>query len=156
MSAVFGVLAGLVSITAGCANMNMVGAWFTGLIGGIIVVFAVAALDAAGIDDPVGAFSVHGFCGIWGTLVVGLWGFNIRGDGSPLGLLVGGGISTLGVQAVGCAAYAAWTLITCWIAWSTIGALFNGIRVSEDEEIKGLDIGEHSMEAYPDFVSSTN
>ena len=151
-----GVLAGLVSITAGCANMNMVGAWFAGLIGGIIVVFAVAALDAAGIDDPVGAFSVHGFCGIWGTLVVGLWGFDIRGDGSPLGLLVGGGISTLGIQAVGCAAYAAWTLITCWIAWSTIAALFNGIRVSEDEEIEGLDIGEHSMEAYPDFVSSTN
>ncbi|GCE64608.1 ammonium transporter [cyanobiont of Ornithocercus magnificus] len=149
-----GVLAGLVSITAGCANVTMVGAWFAGLVGGVIVVFAVAVLDFAKIDDPVGAFSVHGFCGIWGTLVIGLWGFNIQGDGAPLGLFVGGGISTLGIQAIGCAAYAAWTLTSCWVAWSIIGALFNGIRVSEDEEIEGLDIGEHSMEAYPDFASS--
>ena len=74
-----GILAGLVSITAGCGNMTMVGSWVAGLIGGIIVVFAVAALDNSGIDDPVGAFSVHGVCGVWGTLVVGLWGV----DGQP-------------------------------------------------------------------------
>ena len=149
-----GILAGLVSITAGCGNLTFVGSWVAGLIGGIIVVFAVSALDASGIDDPVGAFSVHGVCGVWGTLVVGLWGFDIQGDGSPLGLLVGGGISQLGIQALGCAAYAIWTIVTCWIAWSVIGGLFGGIRVTEREETEGLDIGEHGMEAYPDFVSS--
>ena len=148
-----GILAGLVSITAGCGNMTMVGSWVAGLIGGIIVVFAVAALDNAGIDDPVGAFSVHGVCGVWGTLVVGLWGV----DGATgIGLFNGGGISQLGIQAVGCAAYAIWTLVTCWIAWSIIGALFGGIRVTEEEEINGLDIGEHGMEAYPDFASAGN
>ena len=149
-----GILAGLVSITAGCANLTLAGSWLAGLVGGVIVVFSVAALDAAEIDDPVGAFSVHGVCGVWGTLVVGLWGFDIQGDGSALGFLVGGGFNQFFVQALGCAAYAIWTLVTCWIAWSVIGGLFGGIRVSEDEETLGLDIGEHGMEAYPDFVSS--
>ncbi|MEB3177256.1 MAG: ammonium transporter [Synechococcus sp.] len=149
-----GILAGLVSITAGCANLTMVGAWVAGLVGGVIVVFAVAALDSARIDDPVGAFSVHGVCGVWGTLVVGLWGFDIQGDGSALGLFVGGGISQFGIQALGCAAYAIWTIVTCWITWSVIGAVFGGIRVTEKEEIEGLDIGEHGMEAYPDFASA--
>ncbi len=149
-----GILAGLVSITAGCANLTLAGSWLAGLVGGVIVVFSVAALDAAEIDDPVGAFSVHGVCGVWGTLVVGLWGFDIQGDGSALGFFVGGGFNQFFVQALGCAAYAIWTLVTCWIAWSVIGGLFGGIRVSEDEEVLGLDIGEHGMEAYPDFVSS--
>ena len=151
-----GILAGLVSITAGCGNLTLVGSWVAGLIGGVIVVFSVSALDSAGIDDPVGAFSVHGVCGVWGTLVVGLWGFDIQGDGSPLGLLVGGGVEQLGIQALGCAAYAIWALVTCWIAWSIIGALFGGIRVTEEEETIGLDIGEHGMEAYPDFASAGN
>ncbi len=149
-----GILAGLVSITAGCANLTLVGSWLAGLVGGIIVVFSVAALDAAEIDDPVGAFSVHGVCGVWGTLVVGIWGFDIQGDGSALGFLVGGDFSQFFIQALGCAAYAIWTLVTCWIAWSVIGGLFGGIRVSEEEETQGLDIGEHGMEAYPDFASS--
>ena len=148
-----GILAGLVSITAGCANLTLVGSWLAGLVGGVIVVFAVSALDAAEIDDPVGAFSVHGVCGVWGTLVVGIWGYDIQGDGSPLGFLVGAGFNQFFVQALGCAAYAIWTLVTCWIAWSVIGGLFGGIRVSEKEEIQGLDIGEHGMEAYPDFAS---
>ena len=154
-----GILAGLVSITAGCGNMTMVGSWIAGLIGGIIVVFSVAALDAAGIDDPVGAFSVHGVCGVWGTVVVGLWG--IKGM-SPedfsvgIGLFNGGGFSQLGIQALGAGAYAIWALVTCWIAWSVIGTLFGGIRVTEEEEINGLDIGEHGMEAYPDFASAGN
>ena len=154
-----GILAGLVSITAGCGNMTMVGSWVAGLIGGVIVVFSVAALDAAGIDDPVGAFSVHGVCGVWGTVVVGLWG--IKGM-SPedfsvgIGLFNGGGFSQLGIQALGAGAYAIWALVTCWIAWSVIGALFGGIRVTEEEGINGLDIGEHGMEAYPDFASAGN
>ncbi len=151
-----GILAGLVSVTAGCGNLTMAGAWLAGLVGGVIVVFSVSALDSFGIDDPVGAFSVHGVCGIWGTLVVGLWGFDIQGDGSALGLFVGGGFTQLWVQFVGCAAYAIWTVVTCWIAWKVIGGFFGGIRVSEQEEIAGLDIGEHGMEAYPDFASAGN
>jgi len=149
-----GILAGLVSITAGCGDMTLAGAWFAGLVGGIIVVFSVAALDAAEIDDPVGAFSVHGVCGVWGTLVSGLWGTAVQGDGAGMGLFNGGGITLLLVQALGAAAYAIWTLVTCWIAWSVIGGLFGGIRVSEEEETQGLDIGEHGMEAYPDFASA--
>ncbi len=148
-----GILAGLVSITAGCGDMTLTGSWFAGLVGGIIVVFAVGALDAAGIDDPVGAFSVHGVCGVWGTIVIGLWGTAVQGDGSGLGLFNGGGINLLLVQALGAGAYALWSLITCWLAWSIIGGLFGGIRVSESEEIQGLDIGEHGMEAYPDFAA---
>jgi len=149
-----GILAGLVSITAGCGDMTLAGAWFAGLVGGIIVVFSVAALDAAEIDDPVGAFSVHGVCGVWGTVVIGPWGTAVQGDGAGMGLFNGGGITLLLVQALGAAAYAIWTLVTCWIAWSVIGGLFGGIRVSEEEETQGLDIGEHGMEAYPDFASA--
>ncbi|MFZ9288145.1 MAG: ammonium transporter, partial [Vulcanococcus sp.] len=150
-----GILAGLVSVTAGCGNLTMVGAWVAGAVGGILVVFAVAAVDAAGIDDPVGAFSVHGVCGIWGTLVIGLWGVDGMDPGAAgIGLLNGGGITQLGVQALGCAAYAIWTVVTCWVAWSVIGSIFGGIRVTEAEEIEGLDIGEHGMEAYPDFASA--
>ena len=149
-----GILAGLVSITAGCGDMTLAGAWFAGLVGGIIVVFSVAALDAAESDDPVGAFSVHGVCGVWGTVVIGLWGTAVQGDGAGMGLFNGGGISLLLIQALGAAAYAIWTLVTCWIAWSVIGGLFGGIRVSEEEETQGLDIGEHGMEAYPDFASA--
>ena len=140
-----GILAGLVSITAGCGDMTLAGAWFAGLVGGIIVVFSVAALDAAEIDDPVGAFSVHGVCGVWGTLVIGLWGTAVQGDGAGMGLFNGGGINLLLAQALGAAAYAIWTLVTCWIAWSVIGGLFGGIRVSEEEETQGLDIGEHGL-----------
>jgi len=151
-----GILAGLVSVTAGCGNLTMAGAWLAGLVGGVIVVYSVSFLDSLGIDDPVGAFSVHGVCGIWGTLVIGLWGYDIQGSGAGLGLLTGGGFDQLWVQFVGCLAYAIWTVVTCWIAWSVIGTLFGGIRVSESEEIQGLDIGEHGMEAYPDFASSGN
>ena len=150
-----GILAGLVSITAGCGHMTLAGSWFAGLVGGVIVVFSVAAVDAAEIDDPVGAFSVHGVCGVWGTVVIGLWGTDVQADVvRGLGLFNGGGIEQLGIQLLGAAAYAIWALVTCWIAWSIIGGLFGGIRVSEAEEIQGLDIGEHGMEAYPDFASA--
>ena len=151
-----GILAGLVSVTAGCGNLTLTGSWVAGVVGGIIVVFSVAALDAAGIDDPVGAFSVHGVCGVWGTIVIGLWGYDVQGDGSGLGLLVGGGFEQLGIQALGAAAYAIWTVVTCFIAWQIIGSLFGGIRVTEQEESEGLDIGEHGMEAYAGFSTTNN
>ena len=151
-----GILAGLVSVTAGCGELTIAGAWVAGLVGGIIVVFSVSALDSAGIDDPVGAFSVHGVCGVWGTIVIGLWGVDIQGTGDALGLLNSGSIKQLGVQALGAGAYAIWTLVTCFIAWQIIGALFGGIRVTEQEETEGLDIGEHGMEAYAGFATTSN
>ena len=142
-----GILAGLVSVTAGCDGFSMPGAWVVGFIGGGIVVFAVAFIDSLQIDDPVGAFSVHGACGIWATLAVGL--FNM-----DYGLLTGHGFSQLGIQIVGILAYGLTAIVASWVLWSIIGALFNGLRVTEEEETIGLDIGEHGMEAYPDFAPS--
>lgn len=152
-----GILAGLVSITAGCGNMTLAGSWIAGFIGGLIVVISVGVLDGIGIDDPVGAFSVHGTCGIWGTLVIGLWGVEGMDAGAAgIGLLNGGGFAQLGSQIVGCLAYGIWTVVTCFIAWKIIGSIFGGIRVTEEEELTGLDIGEHGMEAYPEFASSNS
>jgi len=150
-----GILAGLVSITAGCGNMTFAGSWLAGAAGGLLVVVAVAAIDSAGIDDPVGAFSVHGVCGVWGTIVIGLWGVDGMDPGAAgIGLLNGGGINQFFIQALGAAAYGIWTVVTCWIAWQIIGGFFGGFRVREAEETQGLDIGEHGMESYPDFASS--
>ena len=142
-----GILAGLVGVTAGCDGFSMVGAWVVGFIAGVLVVLSVAFIDSLKIDDPVGAFSVHGTCGIWGTLAVGL--FN-----QEKGLLYGQGFSQLGYQIVGVLAFGIFSAVASWILWSVIGALFGGIRVTEAEEIEGLDIGEHGMEAYPDFAAS--
>ena len=149
-----GILAGLVSVTAGCGNLTMAGAWLAGLVGGIIVVFSVSAIDSVRIDDPVGAFSVHGVCGIWGTVVVGLWGYDVQGTGAGIGLFTGGGFDQLFIQIVGCFAYAVWTVVTCYVTWKVIGAAFGGIRVTEEQEKLGLDITEHGIEAYPDYAMS--
>ena len=113
-------------------------------IGGAIVVYSVSFIDAIGIDDPVGAFSVHGAGGMWGTLAVGL--FNV-----DKGLFTGHGFGQLGLQLLGIAAYAIFTIVTSWILWSILGALTGGIRVHEKEEMDGLDISEHGMEAYGGF-----
>ncbi len=142
-----GILAGLVGVTAGCDGFSMPGSWVVGFISGIIVVFSVAFIDSIKIDDPVGAFSVHGVCGIWATLAVGL--FNV-----DKGLLTGHGFSQLWIQIIGAAAFAVFAIVSSWIVWSVIGVLFGGIRVTEGEEVIGLDIGEHGMEAYPDFATS--
>ena len=144
-----GILAGLVGITAGCDGFSMPAAWVVGFIAGTIVVFSVSFIDGLNIDDPVGAWSVHGSCGIWGTLAVGL--FN-----TDKGLLTGHGFGQLGLQFIGVISYSLFAAITAWIVWSVLGALSGGIRVTEQEELEGLDIGEHGMEAYPDFVSSSS
>ena len=144
-----GILAGLVGVTAGCDGFSMPAAWVVGFVAGVLVVFSVGWLDSLKIDDPVGAFSVHGTCGIWATLAVGL--FN-----NDKGLLTGHGPSQLGIQFVGVIAYGVWAVVTTFLVWKIIGALFGGIRVTEDEEKTGLDIGEHGMEAYPDFASAGN
>lgn len=141
-----GALAGLVSITAGCGNMTDIGAFFAGLIGGIIVVFSIEIIEKKlKIDDAIGAASVHGVVGVWGTVVIGLWGIN--GD-TGIGLFNGGGASQLGVQALGALAYAVWAVVLSFIVFGILKATM-GLRVSKEVEIEGLDISEHGSIAYP-------
>ena len=140
-----GALAGLVSITAGCGNMTAVGAVVAGLIGGIIVVFSIEFIEKKlKIDDAIGAASVHGVVGVWGTLVIGLWG--VDGD-TAIGLFNGGGASQLGAQAIGALAYAAWSVGLSFIVLGILKATM-GLRVSKEVEIEGLDISEHGSIAY--------
>ncbi len=141
-----GILAGLVGITAGADGTTALGSIIIGFISGILVVCAVIFFDRVKIDDPVGALSVHLVNGVWGTLAVGL--FN-----REAGLFYGGGVKQLGIQVVGILAVAAFSLVSSLILWKVIQGLM-GLRVSEEEEIEGLDIGEHGMEAYPDFARS--
>jgi len=141
-----GALAGLVSITAGCGNMTAGGAVLAGLIGGIIVVFSIEFIEKKlKIDDAIGAASVHGVAGAWGTLVIGLWG--VDGD-TGIGLFNGGGAAQLGAQAIGVLAYAVWAVALSFIVLGILKATI-GLRVSKEVEIEGLDISEHGSIAYP-------
>ena len=141
-----GALAGLVSITAGCGNMTAGGAVLAGLIGGILVVFSIEFIEKKlKIDDAIGAASVHGVAGAWGTLVIGLWG--VDGD-TAIGLFNGGGASQLGSQAIGVLAYAAWSVALSFIVLGILKATM-GLRVTKEVEIEGLDISEHGSIAYP-------
>ena len=139
-----GALAGLVSITAPCDGVTPAGAILIGVVGGALVVFAVMFIDRVlKVDDPVGAVSVHGVCGLWGTLATGL--FNMES-----GLFYGGGLKQLSVQALGAGAAFVWAFGLGLILFYTISKTI-GLRVTPEEEIKGLDIGEHGMEAYSGF-----
>lgn len=141
-----GALAGLVSITAGCGNMSEGGAIIAGFIGGIIVVFSMDFVEKKlKIDDAVGAFSVHGVCGAWGTLVIGLWG--IDGD-AGIGLFNGGGSAQFMAQLIGTLAYAIWAVVTSFVFLFILKKTL-GLRVTEKEEIEGLDLSEHGALAYP-------
>ena len=144
-----GAVAGLVSITAGCGNMTFTGAFFAGLIGGIIVVFSIEFIEKyLKIDDAIGAASAHGVAGAWGTLVIGLWGVSDMLDGSTgIGLFNGGGGSQFGIQAIGVAAYGAWAVITSLIVLYVLKATI-GLRVSEEDEKAGLDVSEHDEAAF--------
>ncbi len=132
-----GILAGLVGITAGADLMSPLEAIIIGFIAGIIVVFSVILFDKIKLDDPVGAMSVHLVCGIFGTLAVGIWGDKA-------------GLDQLWNQSIGVVSVAAFVLPFTVILWFFLKKTM-GLRVSEREEYDGLDIGEHSMEAYPDF-----
>ena len=132
-----GVLAGLVGITAGADQMAMGSSILIGLSSGVIVVLSVLAFDKLRLDDPVGALSVHLVCGIWGTLCVGLFGAKA-------------GLAQLTSQLIGIAAVGVFTFAFAYILFLAIRAVM-GLRVSEEEEVGGLDIGEHGNEAYPDF-----
>ena len=142
-----GALAGLVSITAGCGNMTAGGAVLAGLIGGVIVVFSIEFIEKKlKIDDAIGAASVHGVVGFWGTIVVGLWG--IDGDGAAIGVFNGGGSAQLVAQLIGGLAYAVWAVVLSFIVFGILKYTM-GLRVTEEEEVAGLDISEHGSIAYP-------
>jgi Amt family ammonium transporter len=136
-----GALAGLVGITAGCANVTPASAVIIGAIAGIIVVFSVIFFDKLRIDDPVGAVSVHGVCGAWGTLAAGL--FNIGGTTAKI----------IAVQLTGMAACFLWVFPLAFILFKLIDKTM-GLRVSKEEEVEGLDSVEHGGNAYPDFTTT--
>jgi Amt family ammonium transporter len=129
-----GALAGLVAITAGCDIMSPAMAAVTGAIGGVLVVFSCLFIEKIGIDDPVGAVSVHGVCGAWGTLAIGI----LSSEAS---------MGQLGIQAIGVGACFAWAFPVSFILFSVIKATI-GLRATEEEEVVGLDVSEHGMAAY--------
>ena len=151
-----GALAGLVAITASCAFVSIPSSLIIGVMAGVLVVLSVLFFDKIKIDDPVGATSVHLVCGVFGTLCVGLFAqdhFSPNTTGN--GLFFGGGTGLLTKQAIGIVSVGIVVFILSWTFWKIIDA-FMGIRVSAEEEIEGLDIGEHGSVAYPDFVSTTS
>ena len=142
-----GLLAGLVGVTAGAWVINGLGAIVIGAAAGTIVVFAVSFFDRIRIDDPVGAVSVHGVCGAFGTIAVGLFS-SIEAEGVvKKGLFYGGGADQLVSQIIGVVAVAAFVLVTTTILFATIKATV-GLRVDEQEEREGLDIHEHGVPGY--------
>jgi Amt family ammonium transporter len=155
-----GLLAGLVAVTASCAWINIPSSAIIGFIAGVLVVFSVGFFDKLQIDDPVGATSVHLVCGVWGTLAVGLFSIGpnivLRG-GTPLyttgpaaGLLFGGGFTQLMPQIIGILSVGGITVLLSTIFWLVLKSTL-GIRVTPEEEMEGLDIAEHGMEAYHGF-----
>ena len=146
-------LAGLVAITAPCDVTDAFGAIVIGAVAGLLVCFGVWFLDyVLHIDDPVGAVAVHMMNGIWGTLATGLFATtSAPGNDEMVGLFYGGGFKLLGIQFIGFVAVAAWATITMFIVFTVIKAIF-GLRVSEEEEIEGLDVMEHGLSsAYAGF-----
>jgi Amt family ammonium transporter len=139
-----GALAGLVAITAGTDVVSPLGAITIGSMAGVLVVFAVLFFDRVRIDDPVGAISVHLVCGVFGTVMTGL--FAAKGD--SLGLLYGGGAELLVAQLKGVGLVGAFTLAASGLVWMGVKAVV-GMRVPEEDELVGLDISEMKMEAYP-------
>ncbi len=146
-----GMLAGLVAICSGIGNMTSIGTIVTGLVAGVIVVLSVRAVEAAKVDDPVGAFSVHGVCGFWGLIATGLFATADSpvggGEDAPVGLFFGGGADVLVTQVIGGIAIAVFVTIASGIlfgALKTAGLL----RVSEEEELAGLDLSEHGAPGY--------
>jgi Amt family ammonium transporter len=137
-----GALAGLVGITAGCANVTPTSSIIIGAVAGVIVVYSVVFFDKIKIDDPVGAISVHGVCGAWGTLGAGIFdmgGFSLK---------------VIGVQLVGIGACFLWVFPVAFLMFKLID-LTIGLRVSPEEEMEGLDWAEHGGTAYPDFEVSS-
>ncbi|MCF0142834.1 MAG: adenylate cyclase, partial [Parasporobacterium sp.] len=149
-----GCLAGLVAITGGCAYFTIEVSLLIGAISGVLVVFAVMFFDRIGIDDPVGATSVHLCCGIFGTICVGLFAKEgVTTLSTRNGLFYGGGAGLLGTQLIGIVAIGAFVFASSMLVWFLLKKTI-GIRVSRTEEMVGLDIEEHGNYAYPDFASA--
>ena len=144
-----GALAGLVAITAPCAYVEPWAAIVIGAVAGYIVVRGVELLDKLQIDDPVGAVPVHGMCGVWGTLCVGIFGRKALGLANS-GFIYSGNPMQLGIQVIGSVAAVAFVIVSMTVVFRLID-LTVGLRVSREEELRGLDIGEHGMEAYGGF-----
>ena len=125
--------------------MGAWGAVLVGLTSGVIVVFSIIVFDKVKVDDPVGAISVHGVCGVWGTLCVAIFGLDSVTEAAGI---------TFGVQLLGAASVSIFAFVFSLVVFSIVKAIF-GIRVSEEEEFEGLDVSEHGQEAYPDFSVST-
>lgn len=151
-----GSLAGLVAVTAGCADVDALGSAIIGAVAGLLVYFGVWLLDyKLKVDDPVGAVAVHGFNGVWGTLAVGLFATGNGQDGIT-GLFYGGGFDQLGKQALGILSVGAWTAVTITITFIIIKKTI-GLRVTRHEELVGLDAEEHGLlSSYADFVPSVH
>ena len=140
-----GALAGLVGITAGCANVNNLGAVLIGLVSGVLVVYSINFFEKRGLDDAVGAISVHGICGIRGVIAVAIFD-------TADGLFYGGGTSLFGPQLIGILAIGAWAYGTSFLVFKVIDSTV-GLRVTAEEEIAGLDASEHGTSAYGDFIT---
>ncbi len=148
-----GCLAGLVGIPGGCAYVSIESSIIIGALSGVLVVFAVIFFDKIKIDDPVGATSVHLGCGVFGTICVGLFAQEgVTSLSTRNGLFFGGGFGLLGTQLLGIVAVGAFVFASSALVWFVLKKTI-GIRVSREEEIQGLDIGEHGNVAYPDFVA---
>lgn len=145
-----GALAGLVAVTAPCAVISAPSAILIGAIGGILVVLSIFAVENMGIDDPVGAFSVHGVNGIWGLIAVGLFADGTYGD--ITGLFFGGGTGQLVNQLTGAATVMVWAFSLGYLTFKVMDLAF-GIRISPQEELEGLDIQEHGGPAYANFLT---
>ena len=144
-----GALAGLVAVTAPCAYIDPWAAIVIGSVGGVLVILGTELLDKLKIDDPVGAVPVHGLNGIWGTVAIGLFGKSSLGVAND-GLFYGGGLTQLGIQLLGVLAVAGFVFVGMGIIFKLIDRTI-GLRVSQEEEFRGLDIGEHGIQSYSGF-----
>jgi Amt family ammonium transporter len=149
-----GALAGLVAVTAPCAYIEPWAAMVIGSLAGVIVVLGVELLDKLHVDDPVGAVPVHGMCGIFGSLCIGIFGKSSLGLANN-GFIYGGNPTQLGIQMVGVTAAVVFVVVSMGIIFKVID-LTIGLRVSREEESRGLDIGEHGIEAYSGFQVFSN
>jgi Amt family ammonium transporter len=155
-----GMLAGLVSITASCAFVSPVAAFFIGIVAGALVVWSVLFMERKGIDDPVGAISVHGTAGLWGILAVGLFANGTYGDGynnvpgNVVGFFYGNhSFGQLGAQIIAAITCIAWNLIVGGIVFRLVGKWTRSNRVRPEVEVAGLDIPEMGAPGYPEFTT---
>jgi Amt family ammonium transporter len=149
-----GALAGLVAITASCGFVDTWAAVVIGFIAGILVFFSIRFFEKRKIDDPISALSVHGVAGVWGTLSNGLFATKELASVGQPGLFYGGGLHQLGIQALGVVTSGAFAFIVSFIILAIMKGVMKGLRVTEEEEIIGLDMSEHGSYGYPELLKA--